>query len=110
MDKSVLPQAAIYGLIEDLGLVKQDYSWCSSLFYFGYLAFQPLGVLCLTKLRPGKFVISITILWAMTLIATTAATNFTGMVCDFGVKCQVVESISYDPSADKPSRPFAGSY
>jgi hypothetical protein len=27
MDKSVLPQAAIYGLVEDLDFTGQDYSW-----------------------------------------------------------------------------------
>lgn len=57
MDKSVLPQSAIYGLLGDINIQGQDYSWCSygfsdlmaslsctdmnirSLFYFGYLAF-----------------------------------------------------------------------
>lgn len=29
MDKSVIAQAVIYGLQEDLNLVGQDYSWCS---------------------------------------------------------------------------------
>ncbi|KAH8895229.1 allantoate permease [Thozetella sp. PMI_491] len=79
MDKSVLPQAAIYGLLDDLHLVGQDYSWCSSLFYFGYLTFQPIGVLCLMYLPPGKFVITISILWSIILMATAAVTNFTGM-------------------------------
>lgn len=32
MDKSVMGQAAIYDLITDLGLVGQQYSWCSSVF------------------------------------------------------------------------------
>ncbi|KAH8646253.1 allantoate permease [Xylariales sp. PMI_506] len=84
MDKSVLTQASIYNLITDINLVGQQYSWCLSLFYFGYLAFQPFGALCLTYLRPGKFVITITILWSIVLMATAACTNFTGMaICRF---------------------------
>src|SRR5687767_14728830 len=45
MDKSVLGQAAIYDLITDLGLVGQQYSWCSSVsppFFFSDFSIFPL--------------------------------------------------------------------
>lgn len=37
MDKSTLQYSSVYGLIPDNHLIGQDYSWASSIFYFGYL-------------------------------------------------------------------------
>ncbi|RDW65147.1 hypothetical protein BP5796_09839 [Coleophoma crateriformis] len=39
-DKATLAYAAVYGLRADLGLVGQQYSWATSIFYFGYLVGQ----------------------------------------------------------------------
>jgi MFS family permease len=79
MDKSILGQAAIYGLNQDLHLVGQDYSWCSSLFYFGFLIFQPVGAWILTYFPVGKFVAATSVFWAVILFITPAAQNFGGM-------------------------------
>ncbi|KAI6909783.1 hypothetical protein KC334_g3826, partial [Hortaea werneckii] len=38
VDKTTLSYAAIYGVKEDLNLEGDDYSWLSSIFYFGWLA------------------------------------------------------------------------
>ena len=40
MDKQTLNYSAIMGLLGDLDLQGAEYSWSSSIFYFGYLAFR----------------------------------------------------------------------
>ena len=46
---------AILGLRADLHLVGQDYSWASSLFYFGYLTASGLVAILLVRLPIGRF-------------------------------------------------------
>lgn len=46
---------AILGLRTDLHLVGQDYSWASSLFYFGYLTASGLVAILLVRLPVGRF-------------------------------------------------------
>ncbi|CAK7214110.1 hypothetical protein SCUCBS95973_002026, partial [Sporothrix curviconia] len=47
IDKAVLSNASILGLLDDDHLVGQDYSWASAIFYFGYLIFQYPSSLCM---------------------------------------------------------------
>ena len=42
IDKTTLSYAAIFGIREDLDLVGMQYSWLSSIFYFGFLACMSL--------------------------------------------------------------------
>ncbi|GLA86598.1 hypothetical protein AtubIFM56815_010867 [Aspergillus tubingensis] len=68
VDKQTLNYSAIMGLLTDLKLHGTEYSWTSSIFYFGYLAFS----LC----------------WAVVLACHAATTNFTGlMVARFFLGC-----------------------
>ncbi|KAL3457164.1 major facilitator superfamily domain-containing protein [Aspergillus heterothallicus] len=80
MDKSVMAQAAVYDLQEDLGLKDQDYSWCSSIFYFGYLAFQPVAARILAHFPLGRFVAITSLLWAIVLFCTAGAQNASGLM------------------------------
>ncbi|KAH8803568.1 major facilitator superfamily domain-containing protein [Xylogone sp. PMI_703] len=84
MDKSVMAQSQVYGLKEDLHLVGQQYSWCSSAFYFGYLSFQPIAGLLLNKLPLGRFVAGTALAWAIVLFCTPGAKDFAGLfACRF---------------------------
>ncbi|KIV80889.1 hypothetical protein PV11_08356 [Exophiala sideris] len=56
MDKSVMAQTTIYDLFTSLGLHGQQYSWCSAIFYFGYLAFQSILARLLNYVPLGRFV------------------------------------------------------
>ncbi|KAL4791876.1 major facilitator superfamily domain-containing protein [Aspergillus venezuelensis] len=80
MDKSVMSQSAVYVLQEDLGLAGQDYSWCSSIFHFGYLAFQPVAARILAHFPLGRFVAITSLVWAIVLFCTAGARNFSGMM------------------------------
>ncbi|KAI4596299.1 hypothetical protein KJ359_005428 [Pestalotiopsis sp. 9143b] len=79
LDKVTVSYAAVYGMRKDLGLVGSDYSWTSSLFYFGYLVAQGPSAYLLTKFPVGKYAAINIFLWGVmvTLCATTK--NFTGL-------------------------------
>lgn len=51
-----------------------------SIFYFGYLAFQPLAARLLTYCPLGRFVAVLSLLWAIFLFCTAATSNFSGMM------------------------------
>lgn len=55
LDKNGINYASVYGLQAGTKLVGQDYSWLSSIFYFGYLTGQfPAGYL-MQRLPIAKF-------------------------------------------------------
>lgn len=51
-----------------------------SIFYFGYLAFQPIAARILSYYPLGRFVAVTSFLWAIVLFCTPGATNFAGMM------------------------------
>lgn len=53
IDKTTLSYAAIFGIRDDLHLVGTQYSWLSSIFYFGFLACKsgPLSLEVLSSLH-----------------------------------------------------------
>ncbi|KAK1979717.1 hypothetical protein LZ30DRAFT_596301, partial [Colletotrichum cereale] len=55
IDKTSLGYSSVYGIIPDNGLVGQQYSWASSIFYFGYLAAEYPGVAVLQRFPVAKF-------------------------------------------------------
>ncbi|EXJ92787.1 hypothetical protein A1O3_01339 [Capronia epimyces CBS 606.96] len=80
MDKSIMAQSLVYGLREDLGLKGQEYSWCGSIFFFGYLAVQPFSGLVMHRLPLGRFVTVISLAWAVVVFCTAGASNFSGLM------------------------------
>ncbi|SCU82222.1 LAME_0C00210g1_1 [Lachancea meyersii CBS 8951] len=73
MDKTTIGTAAIMGLITDLKMTGDDYSWAGSAFYFGYLG----GLFVLPPLLQKtqyfmKFLCSIIMLWGLILALHSA--------------------------------------
>jgi hypothetical protein len=56
MDKTILSSASVFGLNEDTGLKGQEYSWVSSIFYFGYFLWEYPTTFLIQKLPVGKYV------------------------------------------------------
>jgi hypothetical protein len=56
MDKTILSSASVFGLIGDTGLRGQEYSWVSSIFYFGYFFWEYPTTFLIQKLPIGKYV------------------------------------------------------
>ncbi|GAD91572.1 conserved hypothetical protein [Paecilomyces variotii No. 5] len=80
MDKTILSSAAVFGLEEDTHLNGSQYSWVSSIFYFGYLLWQyPTSVL-IQKLPVGKYVSINTLFWGSVVALTATCNNFGGLL------------------------------
>lgn len=56
MDKTILSSASVFGLSKDTGLKGQEYSWVSSIFYFGYFFWEYPTTFLIQRLRVGKYV------------------------------------------------------
>ena len=79
IDKTTLSYAAIFGIEEDLNLHGSMYSWLSSLFYFGFLAWALPTNLLLQRLPVGKWLGFNIFLWGFFLMLQAAAHNFAGL-------------------------------
>ncbi|KAI9655613.1 MAG: hypothetical protein M1821_005407 [Bathelium mastoideum] len=79
LDKNGINYAEVYGLNQGTRLHGQDYSWLSSIFYFGYLFAQyPAGYL-MQRLPIAKVLGVTTLIWGIILMTTPACTNFAGI-------------------------------
>ncbi|KUJ21321.1 MFS general substrate transporter [Mollisia scopiformis] len=78
LDKTAMSYTSILGLRTDLHLIGQEYSWASSVFFFGYMAFSYPASILMVRFPVGKF-LSISISVAAILMCTSAATNAAGL-------------------------------
>ncbi|KGO39840.1 Major facilitator superfamily domain, general substrate transporter [Penicillium expansum] len=80
LDKTSLGNTGVMGIIADTKLVGQEFSWLSSVFYFGYLAASyPMSV-AFVKFPLAKVLSISAVLWAITLGCHGAAQKFAGLV------------------------------
>ncbi|KAM3555476.1 hypothetical protein ARSEF4850_005984 [Beauveria asiatica] len=80
LDKSALGSTAILGLRHDLGLSGPDYSWSSSIYYFGYMvASYPAGVVMI-RWRVGKAITASILVWGSILMLTAVCRNAAGLL------------------------------
>ncbi|CAG7969097.1 unnamed protein product [Penicillium salamii] len=77
IDKTTLSYAAIFGIQEDLSLSGAEYSWLSSVFYFGFLAWSFPTNLLMQKFPIGKYLGVNIFMWGFFLMLQAAAKNFT---------------------------------
>ncbi|KAI8223617.1 putative transporter [Colletotrichum sp. SAR 10_99] len=80
IDKSTLAYASVFGLIEDTGLVGDQYSWLGSVVYLAQLVMQFPLAWALVKLPIGKFTSCMVAFWGVTLSCMAAAHNFGGLL------------------------------
>ncbi|KAK0622127.1 putative transporter [Lasiodiplodia hormozganensis] len=79
IDKTSLGYSSVYGIIADNNLKGQDYSWASSIFYFGYLIAEYPGVAIIQRFPVAKFLGANIILWAAILMLTALCSSFAGL-------------------------------
>ncbi|KAG9591859.1 putative MFS allantoate transporter, partial [Aureobasidium melanogenum] len=77
IDKTTLSYAAIFGIREDLKIHGEQYSWLSSIFYFGFLAWALPTNFLLQRFPVGKYLGFNIFMWGALLMCQAAATNFT---------------------------------
>ncbi|OJD32040.1 mfs general substrate transporter [Diplodia corticola] len=79
IDKTSLSYSSVYGIIDDNNLKGQEYSWASSIFYFGYLIAEYPGVAIIQRFPIAKFLGANIILWAAILMLTATCSSFAGL-------------------------------
>ncbi|CAI7615524.1 hypothetical protein N7533_008537 [Penicillium manginii] len=80
LDKSAMSFTAILGLQDDLNLQGEDYSWASSIYYFGYLAASYVAALLLVHFPVGKMISTSIIVWGVVLMLMATAFNDKGLI------------------------------
>ncbi|PLB55842.1 MFS general substrate transporter [Aspergillus steynii IBT 23096] len=80
MDKTILSSASVFGLIDDTGLVGQQYSWVSSIFYFGYFFWEGPTNILIPRLPVAKYLTANTLFWGAVVALTAACVNYGGLL------------------------------
>ncbi|KAK1708637.1 putative allantoate permease [Colletotrichum lupini] len=69
VDKVAMGWAVLFDFRKDLGLVGDEYSWASSMFYFGYLAAQYPANYMLQRYKTVRILSSAVIIWGVLMLA-----------------------------------------
>ncbi|KAF0330069.1 major facilitator superfamily transporter [Colletotrichum asianum] len=80
MDKTILSSASVFGLRDDTHLKGQNYSWVSSIFYFGYFAWTYPTTLLIARLPVAKYMTANTFFWGAVVAVTAACKNYGGLL------------------------------
>ncbi|KAI9018502.1 major facilitator superfamily domain-containing protein [Phycomyces nitens] len=75
-DKSALNYSAVLGIAADTGLHGQQFSWLGSIFYLGYLVYQPINAYFLQRVPLAKYLGTLISLWGAVLALTSLGKNF----------------------------------
>ncbi|KAK3305108.1 major facilitator superfamily domain-containing protein [Chaetomium strumarium] len=78
-DKTSLSYAAVFGIQQDLDLQGNQYSWLSSVFYFGFLFWALPTNLMLQKFPVAKYLGINIFLWGALLILQAVAPSFAAL-------------------------------
>lgn len=79
VDKVIISNAAIFGMIEDAHLVGNEYNWVASIFYFGYLISEWPANMLIQRLPLRTFFAVTVFSWAVLSFCTAATSNFAGL-------------------------------
>ncbi|KIW19111.1 hypothetical protein PV08_03403 [Exophiala spinifera] len=80
MDKLALSQATLLGLRKDIHLHGSEYSWCSAVFYFGYLAWSWPSSYLIVRFPTGKYASVMVFIWGVILMCHAACQSFAGLM------------------------------
>ncbi|KIL83619.1 hypothetical protein FAVG1_13170 [Fusarium avenaceum] len=80
MDKQTLPAASILGLIQDLHLSGNQYSWVTSIFYFGYLTSTYATPYLMVRWPVGRVLCCTFLTWAAIVGGHAALKDFGGLM------------------------------
>lgn len=79
VDKIIISNAAIYGMVEDNNLKGNEFSWIGSIFYFGFLVAEWPGNILIQKLPIRTFYGATVFGWAVLTFMTATTSNFGGL-------------------------------
>lgn len=79
-DKTSLGTQATFGLREDTGLVGQQYSWLTTIFYILYMCFEFPSNILLQRYKMGRTLSLYMICWGFIVLGVGFAQNFTHLI------------------------------
>ncbi|KAF7538360.1 hypothetical protein G7054_g2980 [Neopestalotiopsis clavispora] len=80
VDKVANGWAVLFDLRADLGLVGTEYSWASSMFYFGYLVAQYPANYILQRFQTARVLSISVIIWGVLMLGHLGLRNFAGFM------------------------------
>ncbi|KAJ5017750.1 hypothetical protein K4K57_007663 [Colletotrichum sp. SAR 10_99] len=80
VDKVAMGWAVLFSFRKDLGLVGDEYSWASSMFYYGYLAAQYPANYLLQRCKTVQILSGAVIAWGILMLAHLGLRNFAGLM------------------------------
>lgn len=80
IDKTSLGIQATFGLREDTGLVGQQYSWLTTIFYLLYLCFEFPSNILIQRYKMGRTLSVYMICWGFVVLGIGFAQNFTHLM------------------------------
>ncbi|KAI0382733.1 MFS general substrate transporter [Hypomontagnella monticulosa] len=80
VDKGCVGTQATFGLREDTGLIGQQYSWLTTIFYVTYLCFEVPSIVLLQRYSMGKLMSLYIVCWGLVVLCVGFAQNFTHLI------------------------------
>ncbi|KAI8960285.1 MFS general substrate transporter [Daldinia sp. FL1419] len=80
VDKSCVGTQATFGLREDTGLVGQQFSWLTTVFYLTYMCFEIPSIILLQRYPMGRVLSAYIVCWGFIVLCIGFAQNFTHLV------------------------------
>ncbi|KAF7594165.1 hypothetical protein BBP40_010014 [Aspergillus hancockii] len=80
LDRGNIGNAKIEGLLDDLHMTGQEYSWCLTVFFFTYCAFELPTNLLLKKLRPSRLLPLLMVAWGIVMTLMGVVQNYAGLL------------------------------
>ncbi|KAI2911035.1 hypothetical protein CBS147371_8412 [Aspergillus niger] len=80
LDRVNIGNARLYGMEEDLGLVGDQYQVAVSILFVTYCLFEVPSNLVIKKLRPSRYIATISVLWGIIATLTGITQNYGGLI------------------------------
>ncbi|KAJ6087867.1 hypothetical protein N7467_006781 [Penicillium canescens] len=80
LDRVNIGNARLYGLEEDLGLVGDQYQIAVSILFVTYCFFEVPSNLVIKKLRPSRYIATISVLWGIIATLTGITQSYGGLI------------------------------
>ncbi|RAH42893.1 putative MFS transporter [Aspergillus brunneoviolaceus CBS 621.78] len=80
LDRVNIGNARLYGMEEDLGLVGNQYQVAVSILFVTYCLFEVPSNLVIKKLRPSRYIASISIIWGILATLTGITQSYGGLI------------------------------
>ncbi|KAI9293029.1 MFS general substrate transporter [Neoconidiobolus thromboides FSU 785] len=80
LDRVNIGHARLYGLEKALNLTQDEFSWCLSIFFIGYVLFEVPSNLMMKRTSPPIWIARIMITWGVVTMCLAAVTNFSGLL------------------------------